>query len=45
MKKKDNFIKIFRETKEKPRQFMVINFSNPPAEMYLDTEFQPINWK
>ena len=45
MKTKKDFIKIFRETTAKPRQFMVINFSNPPAEMYLDTEFQPINWK
>tara|TARA_R110000803_G_scaffold32696_3_gene71884 strand:- start:1457 stop:2200 length:744 start_codon:yes stop_codon:yes gene_type:complete len=45
MTTKKEFIKIFRETTAKPRQFMVINFSNPPEDMYLDTEFQPIKWK
>jgi len=45
MTTKKDFIKIFRETTAKPRQFMVINFSNPPEDMYLDTEFQPIKWK
>ena len=42
---KKQFIKMFRETTAKPRSFMVINFSNPPEEMYLDTEFEPIKWK
>tara|TARA_R110001632_G_C11070080_1_gene387201 strand:- start:287 stop:478 length:192 start_codon:yes stop_codon:yes gene_type:complete len=42
---KKQFIKMFRETTKIPRSFMVINFSNSPDEMYLDTEFQPIKWK
>ncbi len=45
MTTKKEFIKIFRETTAKPREFMVINFSNPPAEMYLNTMFEPIQWK
>tara|TARA_R110001606_G_scaffold182300_2_gene329001 strand:+ start:1397 stop:2140 length:744 start_codon:yes stop_codon:yes gene_type:complete len=45
MTTKKEFIKIFRETTAKPREFMVINFSNPPAEMYLNTMFEPIKWK
>ncbi len=45
MSTKKEFIKIFRETTAKPRQFMVINFSNPPAEMYLNTMFEPIKWE
>ena len=45
MSTKKQFIKTFRETTAKPRSFMVINFSNPPDQMYLDTEFQPIKWK
>jgi len=45
MTTKKEFIKIFRETTAKPREFMVINFSNPPAEMYLNTIFEPIKWK
>tara|TARA_R110000796_G_scaffold64481_1_gene149464 strand:+ start:111 stop:848 length:738 start_codon:yes stop_codon:yes gene_type:complete len=45
MDNKKSFIKTFRSTTAKPRSFMVINFSNPPAEMYLDTKFEPIKWK
>lgn len=45
MSTKKEFIKMFRETTAKPRSFMVINFSNPPEEMYLDTKFEPIKWK
>ena len=42
---KKQFIKMFRKETKEPRSFMVINFSNKPAEMYLDTEFNPIQWK
>ncbi len=42
---KKQFIKMFRDETKKPRSFMVINFSNKPEEMYLDSEFQPIKWK
>lgn len=42
---KKQFIKMFRDETKKPRSFLVINFSNKPEEMYLDSEFQPIKWK
>ena len=45
MESKKQFIKMFRKETKEPRSFMVINFSNKPAEMYLDTEFNPIQWK
>tara|TARA_R110002073_G_scaffold8290_4_gene46086 strand:+ start:433 stop:1170 length:738 start_codon:yes stop_codon:yes gene_type:complete len=45
METKKQFIKIFRETTKEPRSFMVFNFSNKPAEMYLDSNFEPIKWK
>jgi len=45
MSNKKEFVKIFRETTKEPRQFMVVNFSNKPEEMYLDTTFTPIAWK
>ena len=45
MSTKKEFIKMFRETTKIPRSFLVINFSNPPDEMYLNSEFQPIKWK
>ena len=45
MDSKKQFIKTFRSTTAKPRSFMVINFSNPPEEMYLDSKFEPIKWK
>ena len=45
MSTKKEFIKMFRETTKIPRSFLVINFSNPPDEMYLNTEFEPIKWK
>ena len=45
MSNKKEFVKTFRETTKEPRQFMVINFSNKPEEMYLDTTFTPIAWK
>ena len=45
MSTKKEFIKTFRETTKEPRQFMVVNFSNKPEEMYMDSEFKPIAWK
>ena len=45
MSTKKDFIKIFRETTKEPRQFMVVNFSNKPEHMYLNSEFEPIAWK
>ena len=42
---KKQFIKIFREETKIPRSFLVINFSNPPDQMYMNTEFEPIKWK
>ena len=45
MSNKKEFVKIFRETTKKPRQFMVVNFSNPPENMYMNSEFEPIAWK
>tara|TARA_R110001583_G_scaffold34285_5_gene115365 strand:- start:893 stop:1627 length:735 start_codon:yes stop_codon:yes gene_type:complete len=45
MSTKKEFIKTFRETTKEPRQFMVVNFSNKPEEMYMNTEFEPIAWK
>ena len=43
--KKSDFIKMFRRITKIPRSFLVVNFSNPPEELYLDTKFQPIEWK
>tara|TARA_R110000751_G_scaffold157054_1_gene262476 strand:- start:7 stop:744 length:738 start_codon:yes stop_codon:yes gene_type:complete len=43
--KKKDFIKMFRETTKIPRSFLVVNYSNPPEELYLNTEFEPIKWK
>jgi len=45
MGNKKEFIKIFRKETKVPRSFMVINFSNPPDQMYMDTEFNPIKYK
>ena len=45
MGNKKEFIKTFRKLTKEPRSFMVINFSNKPAEMYMDSEFNPIQWK
>ena len=45
MSTKKEFIKTFRTLTKEPRSFMVINFSNKPSDMYLDTEFNPIQWK
>ena len=45
MDSKKQFIKLFRETTKEPRSFMVINFSNKPEEMYLNSKFEPIKWK
>ena len=45
MGNKKEFIKTFRKLTKEPRSFMVINFSNKPADMYMDSEFNPIQWK
>ena len=45
MSNKKEFIKTFRETTKEPRQFMVVNFSNKPEDMYMNSEFEPIAWK
>ena len=43
--KKKDFIKMFRETTKIPRSFLVVNYSNPPEELYLNSQFEPIKWK
>ena len=43
--KKSDFIKMFRRVTKIPRSFLVVNFSNPPEELYLNSKFQPIEWK
>ena len=45
MTTKKEFVNIFREVTKEPRQFMVVNFSNKPEQMYMNTEFEPIAWK
>lgn len=45
MSNKKEFVKIFRETTKEPRQFLVVNFSNKPEEMYMNSNFEPIKWK
>ena len=42
--KKSDFIKMFRNQTKKPRSFLVVNYTNPIDELYLDTEFKPIEW-
>jgi len=42
--KKSDFIKMFRQITKKPRSFLVVNYSNPIEELYLDSGFQPIDW-
>ena len=42
--KKSSFIKMFRKETKKPRSFLVVNYSNPIEELYLDSNFQPIDW-
>ena len=41
---KKDFINLFRKTTASPRSFMVCDYSKPPKEMYLDSNFQTINW-
>jgi len=43
--KKSDFVKMFREQTKKPRSFIVVNYSNPPSELYLNDKFEAINWK
>ena len=42
--KKNDFIKMFKRHTKKNRDFIVVNYSNPPEELYLDSEFKPIKW-
>ena len=42
--KKAQFIQMFRDvTREKKNSFLVVNFSNKGNEMYLDSNFEPID--
>ena len=44
MAKSKDFINMFRrETKER-RSFLVVNFSNPPDKLYMNQNFQSIEW-
>lgn len=40
---KKQFIKKFRELTNEPYSFMVINYSNPTNERYMDKNFEPVN--
>tara|TARA_R110002072_G_scaffold248381_1_gene407403 strand:- start:35 stop:760 length:726 start_codon:yes stop_codon:yes gene_type:complete len=42
LENKKEFIKIFRKTTEKKNSFMVVNFTNDKPDMYMDSEFKPI---
>lgn len=39
------FFTMFREITNKPYSFMVVNFSNPKDERFMNSEFQPIDVK
>jgi len=43
--KKSDFIKMFKQITKSPRSFLVVNYSNQPEDMYLNSEFQPIKWR
>lgn len=38
---KKDFIKMFRELTDKPHSFMVINYSNPKSQRFMDMSFMP----
>ena len=38
------FINIFREATSIPRSFLVVNFSNPRDELYMDQNFNSIKY-
>jgi len=42
---KSKFDKMFRDCTREKHSFMVINYSNPTAERFMDCNFQPINVK
>lgn len=40
---KKEFFQMFRNTVQRdPHKFLIINYTNPADELYLDTDFQPI---
>ena len=45
MKSNKEFMDMFRTITKKRRSFFVVNWSNPPDTMYLDSEFKPIKWE
>ena len=42
LKSKKQFLQMFRENVKEARDFLVINYSNPFKELYLNTSFEPI---
>jgi hypothetical protein len=40
---KKAFMKMFRGVLEEPHSFLVVNYSNPKEERYLDKDFNPVN--
>jgi len=42
--KRTDFIKMFKKETKKARSFLIINYSNPPKDLYMDSEFKPIKW-
>ena len=42
LKSKKQFLQMFRENVTEARDFLVINYSNPFKELYLDSCFEPI---
>jgi hypothetical protein len=43
LKSKKQFLKMFRENVTETRDFLVINYSNPFKELYLNSCFEPID--
>ena len=41
--KKSQFIQMFRDATQEKNSFLVVNFSNKGNEMYLDSNFEPID--
>ncbi len=41
--KKAQFIQMFRDATREKNSFLVVNFSNKNNEMYLDSNFEPID--
>ena len=40
---KKQFLKSFHDTTDEPYTFLVVNYSNPKKERYMDTNFEPID--